>query len=105
MPRPMSTAMLAALNASELFPAFFVTGTFASGPVYLWSGFGPIVWNGQPWQGVGTLGAISPIGDGSSIEARGITLTLSGIDPAMLTHVLAEFVLGQPVSVFVGLVD
>lgn len=105
MPRPMSTAMMAALAATELFPALFVEATFASGPVYLWSGMGPIVWNGQTWTGVGTLGKVTAIDDGSTVEARGINLEFSGIDPTLLADVLGEFLLGQPVIVSLGLFD
>lgn len=103
MPRPMSSAMLTAIDARELAPAIFVEAFFSSGPVRLWTGFGPIVWNGFTWTGIGTLGSLSPIDDGATVEAKGITLTLSGIDPAMLTHVLGEFSLGQPVTIYLGL--
>lgn len=103
MPRLMSSAMLAAIAAGELFPALFVEANFATGPVYIWSGMGPIDWNGHTWLGVGTLGSVSAVSEGTTVEARGITLTLSGIDPALLTDVLGEFVPGLPVIVFLGL--
>lgn len=103
MPRAMSTAMLAAINASELFPAIFVEATFATGPVYVWSGMGSITWNAQTWVGIGSLGSISTIDEGSTVEAKGIALTLSGIDPTLLADVLGEFSLGQPVTVYLGL--
>ena len=104
MPRPnISNAMLAALVARDLKLAIFVEATFASGPVYLWSGFGPIAWNGRTWLGLGSLGKVSPIAEGTTVESRGITLTLSGIDPTLLSSVLGEFLLAAPALVYLGL--
>src|ERR1035441_8735896 len=69
--RAMSSAMLAAITSPGIQPAFFVMATFATGPVYLWSGIGSIFWNGQTWLGVGTLGSISVAEEGSTVEAKG----------------------------------
>jgi hypothetical protein len=103
MPRAMSTAMLEALALSVIYPAIFVEATFVSGTVYLWSGVGPIIWNGQTWTGIGSLGSISTIDEGATVEAKGMVLTLSGIDPTLLPDVLTEFQLGAPVTVYLGL--
>jgi hypothetical protein len=105
MPRPMSGAMLTALQASILHPAILVQLNFVTGTVYVWSGTGPMVWNGQTYVGVGTFGGISVIEEGATIEAKGVTLTLSGIDPAMLADALQEIQIGLPVSVFLALFD
>jgi hypothetical protein len=105
MPRPMSPAYLAAISSALLRPALFVQAGFTSGPLYVWSGMGPITWNGQVWTGIGTLGSISTIEEGSTIAAKGITLTLSGIDPALLTEVMGEFQVGLPVIVTLGVFD
>lgn len=103
MPRSMSTAMLTAIQAGELLPALFFAGTFANGPVYLWTGFGSISWNGHTWQGVGSLGGVSAIDEGTTIEARGITVTLSGIDTTLISDILGQLVLGLSVTVYLGL--
>jgi hypothetical protein len=102
MPREMSTAMEAWLAQSLLPVALFFTGTFSSGPIYIWTGLGVIDWNGHTWIGIGTLGAISPIAEGSSVEARGITVSLSGFDPVLLAEVLNEFVLGEPMTIYLA---
>jgi hypothetical protein len=108
MPRAMSSAMLVAIAEGLVSPAFFVEASFATGPgtfapVYIWSGFGSIVWNGQTWLGAGALGSISMIEDGSTVEPRGIQLGFSGFDSTLLPSVLSEFALGQPVTVYLGL--
>jgi len=101
----MSSAMLTALQGTLLRPAFFVQMTFVTGTVYLWTGLGTISWNGHSWSGVGSLGGISTAEEGSTVEARGITLSLSGIDASLLADVLQEFQIGSPVAVFLGLFD
>src|ERR1700686_3259759 len=105
MPRGLTPNQLAAVQSAYLRPAFFVQMTFTSGPVYVWSGLGSVVWNGQTWLGVGSLGTISNIEEGATIEARGITLTLSGIDPTLLADVLGEFQVGLPAIVYLALFD
>jgi len=54
---------------------------------------------------VGSLGSISTIEEGSTVEAKGVTLTLSGIDATLLTGILTEFQVGLPVLVYLGLFD
>ena len=103
--RDMTPAYLAAISSAMLRPALFVQATFVSGPLYVWSGIGPITWNGQVWIGIGTLGSVSTIEEGSTVSAKGITLTLSGLDPTLLTDVMEEFQVGLPVMVTLGVFD
>jgi hypothetical protein len=103
--RVMTPAYLAAISSAMLRPALFVQASFVSGPIYVWSGIGPIAWNGQVWTGVGTLGNVSTIEEGSTVSAKGVTLTLSGIDPTLLTDVLGEFQAGLPALVYLGVFD
>ncbi len=105
MPRDVTPAFLAALASQQVRPAIFVEAHFVSGPVYLWTGLGSIVWNGHTWLGVGSLGSISTIEEGSAVEAKGITLTLSGVDASLLNLVTGEFQQGLPVTVSLGLFD
>ena len=105
MPRNMTTAMAAAIGGGYIQPALFVMATFRTGPIYVWTGTGSIAWGGHTWLGVGKLGSVSTIEEGTSVEARGITLGLNGIDTALLTDVLTEFQLSAPVAVYLGLFD
>lgn len=101
--------MLTALQAPVLRPALFVQATFNDAgtleTVYLWSGLGSVVWNGQTWIGLGSLLGITTSEEGATVEAKGITLTLSGIDVSLLADVLQEFQVGLPVQVWMGLFD
>lgn len=101
----MSSPMLAALTASALRPAIFVEATFATETLRMWSGVGSVSWNGHTWTGVGSFGGISIIEEGATVEARGITLTLSGIDSEVLADALQEIRIGLPVTVYLALYD
>jgi hypothetical protein len=105
MPRNCTPAYLAALKAQVMYPAIFVSATMASETVYLWSGYGPVTWNNQTWTGTGSLLGISTVEEGADVNARGITISLSGIDVNLLQTVLNEFQVGLPVTVYLGLFD
>lgn len=105
MPRSISGDFLAAIQAGELLPAFFVQIQFVSETLCLWTRIGTINWNGQTWQGVGSMLGISQIEEGANVQARGIVITLSGLDPIELPEVLSDFKLGLPVAVYFGLFE
>jgi hypothetical protein len=98
----MSTAMVAAIQSNNLQPALFVQASFSNETVYIWSGTGSITWNGQTWAGLGALLGVSAAEDGSTVEARGITITLSGLNSALLAEALGSYQLGLPVTVYLG---
>lgn len=103
MPRDMPSALQAAIDSGGIQPGIFLEAHFRSGPIYVWTGFGTIVWGGRSWIGIGSLGGISPIEEGSTVQARNVTLTLSGINPVFLTAVLSEFQTGAPSVIYFGL--
>lgn len=105
MPRNISPAYLAALTAKVLYPGLFVQAAFQGEVIFLWSGLGETSFNGNTWQGVGGLLGVSTIEEGSEVEAKGITLSLSGIDPTLLPACLNSFQVGLPVTVFLALFD
>ena len=105
MPRPLTSGLMAAIQANVVRPALFVEGHFVSGIVYMWTGIGNITWNGHTWIGVGSLGGITPIEEGGNVEAKGITLSLSGIDQSLLADALQELQQGLPVLVYLGTFD
>jgi len=96
----MTPAQLAACQAPQLAPAIFVQLTFASTTIYVWSGLGSILWNGQTWMGLGALLGLAPVEEGTTVEARGMTVRLSGIDPALLPECLGDFQLGLPAVIY-----
>ena len=102
MPRPMSSGMIDALSTGIIYPVIFVQMAFITETVYIWSGLGATDWNGHTWQGLGSLLGFSTPEDSSTVEAKGITITLSGIDATLMPEALTDFQLGLPVTVYFG---
>lgn len=76
---------------------------FASGPMFLHQGLGPLkTADGQVWQGVGNLGGISQIDRSVVASDGGPTLTLSGVDDALVGKTLAASseAKGRPARIF-----
>src|ERR1700686_3345929 len=98
MPRNITTTFLNALIAPVIRPALFFEITFANETVYLWTG--PvgmtITWNYQDWVGLGGALTLSPIEEASTVEAKGISISLSGIDNSQISisEVLNQFQFG-----------
>lgn len=90
MSRSLTSALLTEILSSRLRPVIFVRAEFTSGPIFMWSGVGQIVWNGQTWTGSGQFGKISAIGEASDIRALGIELELSGVPTNLIQAALEE---------------
>ena len=82
--RSLDSTLGAHIDDSSIAPVYLAEITFKSGVERVWSGVGPLVWNGNTFSGVGELGSVGPIGEGSSVKADGTTITLSGIGDSQL---------------------
>ena len=105
MPRTMTSAMAAALSAPVLRPAILCSMAFAASTVYVWTGLGPMTWNDMTFLGVGDLGSISAISEGSTVEAQGLSISLNGIPSDMMTEVLTETRVLGAVNIWLALFD
>jgi hypothetical protein len=76
-----------------------------STPVRLWSGYGTITVGSVTYQGIGTLGTISPVEETTDLSARGINFQLSGIPSAYVSIALTENYQGKACSVLFGALD
>ena len=90
MPRTLTADMIAALSAPVVRLALFCQLTFGDNVYYLWSGLGTMTWSGMTFQGVGSLGTVSEISEDSNVEAKNVTVSLSGIPSALVMEVAYE---------------
>jgi len=97
--------MQAALSAGVIYPAILVSLTFQTGTQYVWSGVGPLVWSGNTYQGVGTLGKIGTVVEGIGVRADGTTVTLSGVDPTLYADCMNDIQLGAPALIYFALLS
>jgi hypothetical protein len=112
MPRPLTGSLLAALGKSLVKPVFLVEAEFTSGFLRVWSGFGPLSWNGHTWSGSRAntdpetvLVGMTSIQESIEIAANGIKLRASGIKSSMVTRVMEECRQNYPVTVYIGALD
>ena len=100
--RPINPTLKNALNSPsvELFVA--VELLFDSGPLRLWTGLEDKVIGGNTYTATGTLLGISGVEEASDLSAKGINLTLSGVDPQLVSIALQEPYQNRPVTVSLG---
>lgn len=102
MSRSVDSTLSAALVAEEIYPAILADLTFRSGPQYVWTGVGDLVWSGNTYSGVGSLGYCSGVPEGVSVQAQGTTVSLSGIDSTLLNDCLTDIQIGAAATLWIG---
>jgi hypothetical protein len=103
--RALDSSMAEALSAGVLVPAILAMLTFKSGPQYVWSGVGPLVYGGNTFQGVGTLGSVGAIVEATTVQAAGTVVSLSGIDPTLYGDSMDDIVTGLPAKIWFALLS
>lgn len=94
--RPITPATQAALADTQVRAVIFVEMDFASGFLRMNNSAQNMDWNGFTWLGIGRVGTIEPVGEGMTLEARGLRFSISGIDPAHVSLALNEQYQGRP---------
>jgi len=97
---PSAIATALAQESVELFYA--VEMVFDTSTLRLWTGFGNRTIDGKTYIGTGKVLSISGIEEVADLSAKGITLTLSGVDAALVSLALQEPYQGRPARVLMG---
>ena len=105
MSRSITTATNAAAKGEIARPVLLVEMDFQSGIVRLNSSVRDIAYAGYVYYGTGEFGDVSNVEDGTDMKARGITLTLGGIAPSMISLFLGEQYQGRPCRLYLALLD
>lgn len=103
MARDIADGFVPNLLQKEITPFFAVDINFSSGPVYLWSGYGDLTHNGKTYLGAGQLLSVSTVGETTELEAKGATLSISGIPSSFLSLALGEPYQGRECIIYFGL--
>lgn len=75
---------------------------FDSGTVRLWNGYGDLVISGGTYTGSGSFLSISSIEENAEIGAKGVSMTLSGLNSTILSYALNENYQYRVVNIYVG---
>jgi hypothetical protein len=102
MARALDPALAAAISLGAFQPFFMAQLSFRSSIQWVWTGYGTITWNSQPFIGIGSLAKIGSIQEGTDVHAYGTTVTLSGIDPVLLADCLNDMLPGAQAQIWFG---
>ena len=105
MSRNISAPMLTGITSSFIRPALMADLTFRSGTQYVWTGPVDLVWNANTYRGIGSLGSVGSVIEGTQVRADGTSVTLSGVDPALLSDSLNDIQVGAPAVLYFALID
>lgn len=105
MSRDITTSLLNSLDDSVVYPFFAIDIDFSSEPLYIWSGYGDLTIGSKTYLGAGQLLNVSSVEETTEIEAKGATLTLSGIPSSFLSLALAEPYQGRECRIYFGMTD
>jgi hypothetical protein len=105
MPRDLSAAMIAALDAEVIRPVFLYEGLFTSGYLRLHTGNHPLTWNGNTYSQAGLVMSMTSAEVTTDIKAAGMTVRLSAVEDASIALALAEVARGQPGVIHLGLLE
>ena len=94
MPRQLDPYLAAALDGGYVELLDLVMLQFLSETRYVWSGVGDLVYAGNTYTGVGSLGTLGDVSEGTESRAEGTSVGLSGLDATMLAEALTDVQLG-----------
>jgi hypothetical protein len=99
--RTLPGSMSAEVVTAQLSPILLASLQFST-PVYLWTGYGDLVYNSTTYLGLGTFGTISPVEETTDLAARGISMKLSGVPTANVSLALTENYQGRECAILFG---
>lgn len=102
MSRDITTQVSDALDDAVIAPFFAVDIDFDSSPLYVWTGYGDLVIGSKTYLGAGQLLNISSVSETTEMDAKGATLTMSGIPSSFLSLALQEPYQGRECRIYFG---
>ena len=105
MSRTLPAGIVTEILKDQLRPIVLMKAEFDSGDLNLWTGIGPIVFDGDTYTGAGDLISVSEIEEVSDIEARGVSFGLSGVPASLRSLALTEDYQGRPLTGFFGTLE
>lgn len=101
MTRNIDAATVAAIKGPHVPYVYFVQLDF-SVPMRLCTAGYDMAWNGFQWLGVGLVGSIDPIQEQATLEAIGVSMSISGVPSDLIAITLTEQYQGKPCQIWVA---
>lgn len=103
MSRNITTPVSNALDDAVISPFFAVDIDFDTAPLYVWTGYGDLTIGSKTYLGAGQLLNISSVSETTEMDAKGATLTMSGIPSSFLSLALQEPYQGRECRIYFGI--
>jgi len=100
--RGLTTAAKDAFRQTNFPSLVLVELDFAEGITRLCNAGYTFSWGGHDWLGIGTLGSIEAISEGSALQMYGCALTLSGIPPELISTAMGSGYQGRSASIWMA---
>lgn len=103
MSRDLTSTTISSLSDDVVYPFFAVELLFdGNEAVRMWTGSGTITVGGNDYIGLGNLLDISAIEETAEMAVKGATITLSGVNSALLSLALTEPYQGRVCNIYFG---
>ncbi len=102
MSRDITSTVSNALDDDVIKPFFAVDIGFDDNPLYVWNGYGDLTIGSKTYLGAGQLLNISSVEETTEMEAKGATITMSGIPSSFLSSALTEAYQGRECKIYFG---
>ena len=102
--RELTDDMKTEIASRKVSPLLLLKADFDSGPVRVWTGVGDIQWNGQTWNGLGSLLSVDPVQEQVDGSAQGLRIVLSGLDSNFFSPVVLGDYQGRRGEIYFGAV-
>jgi hypothetical protein len=103
--RPITGTSSTALAQSQVRAVVFVEMDFPDGFLRMNNSAQDMAWGGYTWLGIGRVGSIDPIGEGMTLEARGLRFSISGVQPDHIALALGQQYQGRSCKVWFAPLD
>jgi len=100
--RGIDSSLNTALTGDVIRPFFALKAEFAGGDALFWSGVGDKVIDSETYEGAGDIIAFAPQTESAELEANGVTVTVNGIDSALIATALTDDYQGHPITIKLG---
>lgn len=94
--RDLTSGMVTAVQAGNIYPALLYEGEFVDGAgapafVRLWTGLGPLSWDSKTWLGAGNAMGFSESRESTGLRANAFDVWLNGASDSLRATALTSF--------------
>jgi hypothetical protein len=97
-----TSGFTAQLQAEEIEPVLLTELYFDTETIRLWTGMTDLSYGGNSFIGASKLLNISMIDEGKEISAKGVTISLNGVDSSLISYAITENYRGRLVEIYLA---